>query len=86
MDRSVFEGDPHSVLEGMMLGGYAIGADKGYVYIRAEYPIALMRLREAIQQAKDVGILGKTSSARTLISTSRSGSAPARSSAARRRR
>jgi NADH-quinone oxidoreductase subunit F len=59
MDRSVFEGDPHSVLEGMLLGGYAIGASKGYVYIRAEYPIALMRLRAAIQQAKDVGILGK---------------------------
>jgi NADH-quinone oxidoreductase subunit F len=59
MDRSVFEGDPHSVLEGMLLGGYAIGAGKGYVYIRAEYPIALMRLREAIQQAKDAGILGR---------------------------
>jgi NADH-quinone oxidoreductase subunit F len=58
MDRSVFEGDPHSVLEGMLLGGYAIGADKGYVYIRAEYPIALMRLRDAIRQAKDAGILG----------------------------
>ncbi|NLT13168.1 MAG: NAD(P)-binding protein, partial [Clostridiales bacterium] len=59
MDRSVFEGDPHSVLEGMLLGGYAIGANKGYVYIRAEYPIALMRLREAIRQAKDAGILGQ---------------------------
>ena len=58
MDRSVFEGDPHSVLEGMMLGGYAIGADKGYIYIRAEYPIALMRLNEAIDQAKNAGILG----------------------------
>ena len=44
MDRSVFEGDPHSVIEGMLLGGYAIGAKKGYVYIRAEYPIALTRL------------------------------------------
>jgi NADH-quinone oxidoreductase subunit F len=59
MDRSVFEGDPHSVLEGMLLGGYAIGADKGYVYIRAEYPIALMRLKEAIKQAEDAGILGE---------------------------
>ena len=58
MDRSVFEGDPHSVIEGMMLGGYAIGADKGYVYIRAEYPIALMRLNEAIGQAREAGILG----------------------------
>ncbi len=59
MDRSVFEGDPHSVLEGMMLGGYAIGANKGFVYIRAEYPIALMRLADAIKQAKEVGVLGK---------------------------
>ncbi len=58
MDRSVFEGDPHSVIEGMLLGGYAIGADKGYIYIRAEYPIALMRLREAIEQAKVAGMLG----------------------------
>ena len=58
MDRSVFEGDPHSVIEGMMLGGYAIGADKGYIYIRAEYPIALHRLEDAIRQAKEVGILG----------------------------
>ncbi len=58
MDRSVFEGDPHSVLEGMMCGGYAIGANKGFVYIRAEYPIALMRLKDAIKQAKDVGLLG----------------------------
>ena len=52
-------GDPHSVLEGMMLGGYAIGADKGFVYIRAEYPIALMRLKDAIEQAKEAGILGQ---------------------------
>ena len=59
MDRSVFEGDPHSVLEGMMLGGYAIGADKGFVYIRAEYPIALMRLKDAIKQAREAGILGE---------------------------
>jgi NADH-quinone oxidoreductase subunit F len=58
MDRSVFEGDPHSVLEGMILGGYAIGADKGFVYIRAEYPIALMRLKDAIAQAKACGLLG----------------------------
>ena len=59
MDRSVFEGDPHSVLEGMMIGGYAIGASKGFVYIRAEYPIALMRLTDAIRQAKDAGLLGQ---------------------------
>jgi len=59
MDRSVFEGDPHSVIEGMMIGGYAVGASQGYVYIRAEYPIALQRLSEAIKQAREYGLLGK---------------------------
>lgn len=59
MDRSIFEGDPHSVIEGMMLGGYAIGASMGYVYIRAEYPIALERLQNAIQDAREKGLLGK---------------------------
>ena len=58
MDRSVLEGDPHSVIEGMMLGGYAIGADKGYVYVRAEYPLAVERLRAAIEQAREAGLLG----------------------------
>ncbi len=59
MDRSVFEGDAHSVIEGMMLGGYAIGARKGFVYIRAEYPLALKRLQEALAQAEEKGLLGK---------------------------
>jgi NADH-quinone oxidoreductase subunit F len=59
MDRSVLEGDPHSIIEGMMIGGYAIGAQKGYVYVRAEYPIAVERLSEAIDQARKTGILGK---------------------------
>jgi len=58
MDRSIFEGDPHSVIEGMMLGAYAFGASQGYVYIRAEYPIALQRLEAAIKTAKENGILG----------------------------
>ncbi|MGI5891881.1 MAG: NADH-quinone oxidoreductase subunit NuoF [Bacillota bacterium] len=58
MDRSIIEGDPHNLIEGMILGGYAIGASKGYVYIRAEYPIAIERLQVAIQQAKDYGLLG----------------------------
>lgn len=58
MDRSVIEGDPHNLIEGMMLGGYAIGANKGYVYIRAEYPIAIDRLGEAIDQARKYGLLG----------------------------
>ncbi|MFA4886154.1 MAG: NADH-quinone oxidoreductase subunit F, partial [Desulfotomaculaceae bacterium] len=53
MDRSVLEGDPHSVLEGMMIGGYAIGADEGYIYCRAEYPLAIKRLNLAIAQAEE---------------------------------
>ncbi|WP_265444906.1 NADH-quinone oxidoreductase subunit NuoF [Acetivibrio straminisolvens] len=59
MDRSVLEGDPHSVIEAMAIAGYAIGANQGYVYVRAEYPIAVKRLGIAIQQAKDYGLLGK---------------------------
>ena len=58
MDRSLLEGDPHSVIEAMMIAGYAIGATKGYIYVRAEYPIAVSRLQIAIQQALDYGILG----------------------------
>ncbi len=59
MDRSVLEGDPHSVLEAMAIAGYAIGANQGYIYIRAEYPIAVKRLQIAIDQAKEYGLLGK---------------------------
>lgn len=59
MDRSILEGDPHSVIEAMAIAGYAIGADQGYVYIRAEYPIAVKRLQIAIDQAKEYGLLGK---------------------------
>ncbi|HHV99551.1 MAG TPA: NADH-quinone oxidoreductase subunit NuoF [Clostridiaceae bacterium] len=59
MDRSILEGDPHSVLEAMTIAGYAIGASQGYVYVRAEYPIAVKRLNIAIQQAKEYGLLGK---------------------------
>ncbi len=59
MDRSVLEGDPHSVIEAMMIAGYAIGAEQGYVYVRAEYPIAVNRLQIAIDQANEYGILGK---------------------------
>lgn len=58
MDRSVIEGDPHNLIEGMMLAGYAIGATQGYVYIRAEYPIAVERLNDAIAQAREAGLLG----------------------------
>ena len=59
MDRSVLEGDPHSVLEAMAIGGYAIGASEGYIYVRAEYPIAVKRLEIAINQAREYGLLGK---------------------------
>lgn len=55
MDRSVLEGDPHKILEGMAVCGYAIGADEGYIYVRAEYPLAIKRLRIAIEQAEARG-------------------------------
>ncbi len=58
MDRSVLESDPHRVLEGMAIAGYAVGANQGYIYVRAEYPLAITRLQKAIQQAKRQGILG----------------------------
>lgn len=58
MDRSILEGDPHSVIEAMMIAGYAIGANKGFIYVRAEYPIAVHRFQKAIDQAKEYGILG----------------------------
>ena len=58
MDRSTLEGDPHSVLEAMAIAGYAIGASKGFIYIRAEYPLAIHRLQVAIKQAKELGLLG----------------------------
>ncbi|HQN22552.1 MAG TPA: SLBB domain-containing protein, partial [Thermotogota bacterium] len=59
MDRSILEGDPHSVLEAMVIAGYAIGAQKGYIYIRAEYPLAIERLNEGIKQAKAYGLFGE---------------------------
>lgn len=59
MDRSVLEGDPHAVLEAMAIAGYAIGASQGYIYIRAEYPLAVKRLKIAIEQAKEYGVIGK---------------------------
>ncbi len=58
MDRSVLEGDPHRILEGMAIGGYAVGAQQGYIYVRAEYPLAIDRLRLAIKQAERLGLLG----------------------------
>ena len=58
MDRSVLEGDPHSIIEGMCIGAYAIGASHGFVYVRAEYPLAVERLQKAINRAKECGLLG----------------------------
>ncbi len=59
MDRSVLEGDPHALVEGMMIGGYAMGANEGIIYVRAEYPLAIKRLEIAIEQAREKGYLGK---------------------------
>lgn len=59
MDRSLLEGDPHSIIEAMIICGYSIGADRGLIYIRAEYPLAIKRLQKALQQAEDAGLLGK---------------------------
>ncbi|HBK84605.1 MAG TPA: NADH-quinone oxidoreductase subunit F, partial [Firmicutes bacterium] len=59
MDRSVLEGDPHCIVEAMTIAGYAIGAKQGYVYVRAEYPIAVERLSIAIKQAREYGLLGE---------------------------
>ena len=58
MDRSVLESDPHSVLEGMAIAAYAVGANQGFIYVRAEYPLAISRLQTAIRQAKQLGLLG----------------------------
>lgn len=59
MDRSIMEGDPHAVIEGMAIAAYATGASEGYIYVRAEYPLAIKRLENAIKQAREIGILGK---------------------------
>ncbi len=59
MDRSALEGDPHSVLEGMMIAAYAVGADEAYIYVRAEYPLAIRRLQNAIKQCRELGFLGE---------------------------
>ena len=59
MDRSILEGDPHSVIEAMAIAGYAVGAQRGFIYVRAEYPIAVQRLRTAIEQEREYGFLGE---------------------------
>lgn len=59
MDRSILEGDPHSVLEGMLIGAYTIGANEGYIYVRSEYPLAIKKLKKAIEQAEEYGLIGE---------------------------
>jgi len=59
MDRSIMEGDPHKMIEGMMIAAYAVGAQEGYIYVRAEYPLAISRLKKAIQDAEEAGLLGE---------------------------
>ena len=59
MDRAVLEGDPHTVLEGMLIAAYAIGASEGYIYVRAEYPIAVTHVKKAVADARGLGALGK---------------------------
>ena len=86
MDRSILEGDPHSILEAMAINGYCTGASHGLIYIRAEYPLAIERLRRAIEQAREYGLLGNDILARASRSTSSCATARAPSSAARRRR
>ena len=68
MDRAMLEGDPHAVLEGMLIGAYAIGARYGYIYVREEYPIAVEHLTIAIDQLEELGLLGENILGQGLIS------------------
>jgi len=86
MDRAVIEGDPHRLIEGLAIAAYAVGASKAYVYIRAEYPLAIKRLEAAIAQASELGLTGYIYSTAGSTFRSPSSTAPAPSSAARRRR
>ena len=82
MDRSIIEGNPHSVLEGMIIGAFAMGAREGYVYVRQEYPLAVEHLDAAIEQSRELGLLGDDILGSELRSTCGSAAAAARSSAA----
>ncbi len=87
MDRSVMEGDPHRVIEGMAIAAYAVGASKGFIYVRAEYPVAVSRLDDRAARGAAARVCWATTSAiRLSTSTWRFAWAPARLSAARRRR
>ena len=76
MDRSVMEGDPHRMIEGMMLAAYAVQAQEGYIYVRAEYPLAVRRLQIAIAQAEEKGLLGDNILEPALVSDCISTEAP----------
>ena len=84
MDRAVIESDPHNLIEGMLIGAYAIGAGEAVVYVRAEYPLAIVRLTEALRQARERGYLGKNILGTDFSCDIRIKAGPARSSAARR--
>ena len=87
MNRNEIESDPHALLEGMIIGGYVMGATHGIIYVRAEYPLAVHRLVRAIEQAREYGLLGdEHPGARRSTSISNWWKAPARSCAAKRRR
>ena len=87
MDRSVLESDPHRVIEGMTIAGYAVGASEGYIYVRAEYPLAVKRLKLAIKQAEKLGLLGQRDLRHHVqLQDRHPPRAPARSSAARKPR
>lgn len=86
MDRSILEGDPHSILEAMAINGYCTGASHGLIYIRAEYPLAIERLRRAIEQAREYGLLGNDILGSGFVRHRACATARAPSSAARRRR
>ena len=86
MDRTLMESDPHRVLEGMAIAGFAVGADQGFIYVRGEYPLAAKRLEKAIRQAERKGLLAPAYWTATSISESISAWAQAHSCAARKRR
>ena len=86
MDRTLMEGDPHAILEGMIIGAFALGASQGYIYVRMEYPLAVKHLGIAIEQARALGLLGKISWVRALTLISISTAAPGPLSAAKRPR
>ena len=85
MHRSMMEGDPHSVLEGLIIAAYAVGAAKGFIYVSTHHPAALARIKEAVRQAHDYGLLGERSSAAPSALTWSSMKAAAGMSAARKR-